>query len=67
MSWSNYDRWKTTDPNEGPECPECGDAVEGDKWEGACVNDECDYSYEYCPDYDDKDYDDYDYQDDYKF
>lgn len=43
--FSAYDRWKTTDPDEGPECPECGDALEGDKWEGHCANEECDYEY----------------------
>lgn len=33
-------------PDDGPECPQCGEAVEGDKYEGACTNEECDYSYE---------------------
>lgn len=60
-SFTSYDHWKTTDPAmEEPECPQCGDVLKGDKWEGHCDNDECDYSYEYCPDYGDKDYDDYD-------
>lgn len=48
MKWDGkaYDMWLTTDPNDGPECPECGAPVEGDKWEGRCTDEECDYSYE---------------------
>ena len=47
MSLPGYDAWKTTDPDlEYDLCPECGEAVEGDKYEGACTNEECEYSYE---------------------
>lgn len=36
---TTYDNWKTTDPNlEGGECPQCDGPVEGDRYEGRCVN-----------------------------
>lgn len=43
MQFPGYDDWKTTDPDEGTECPMCGGLMEGDKYEGWCT--ECDYSY----------------------
>jgi len=44
---SAYDNWKTTNPDEEvPRCPQCDDGLEGDKYEGYCTNDECDYTYE---------------------
>lgn len=41
-----YDNWKTTDPNlEAPLCPTCDGVLEGDKWEGECSEEDCDYTY----------------------
>jgi hypothetical protein len=41
-----YDNWKTTDPNlEAPRCPECEGNLEGDKYEGYCEEEGCDYTY----------------------
>lgn len=43
------------DPDDYPECPECGSelVVEGDKWEGSytCCNEDCDFvdSWDYLP------------------
>ena len=43
---TSYDNWKTTDPNlEAPRCPECDSVLEGDKWEGECSEEDCDYTY----------------------
>lgn len=42
-----YDAWKTTDPDlEYDHCPECDSPLEGDKYEGHCTDDDCDYGYE---------------------
>lgn len=42
-----YDEWLTTDPDlEAPRCPECDSGLEGDKYEGHCTNEECDFAYE---------------------
>ena len=32
-----FDRWLTTEPEEGPDCPECGGPVE----DGECINPDC--------------------------
>ena len=46
MMLPGYDNWKTTDPNlEAPLCPTCDSALDGDKWEGECTDNDCDYTY----------------------
>jgi len=47
MSLPGYDAWKTTDPDlEYDHCPECDAPLEGDKYEGHCTEEDCDYTYE---------------------
>lgn len=60
MQFPGYDDWKTTDPDEGEECPMCGGLVESGKYEGSCTNPKCDYGWggDY-ESYRDTDYDKY--------